>query len=63
MNDVHGLIRIVTSAAGGTGCAAAAGVDGVDFSPSWQTAASHSSRMSMLTLSSCPDINRTLPAI
>ena len=30
MTDVHGLIRIVTSAAGGTGCAAAAGVDGVD---------------------------------
>ena len=30
MTDVHGLIKIVTSAAGGTGCAAAAGVDGVD---------------------------------
>ena len=66
MTDVHGLIRIVTSAAGGTGCAAAAaaaGVDGVDFSPSWQTVASRSSRMSMPTLSSCPDINGTLLAI
>ena len=32
MTDVHGLIRIVTSAAGGTACAAAASVDGVDLS-------------------------------
>ena len=62
MTDVHGLIRIVTSAAGGTGCAAAS-VDGVDFSTSSQTVASRSSKMSMLTLSFCPDINRTLPAI